>query len=85
MPIAAPLDGEGDIEQLTLPGGKVAAATHMGSYDQLNNAYQAIEQWISAAGLKSAGAPWEVYVTDPGAVPDPKDWRTDVFWPVADS
>ncbi len=30
-----------------------------------------------------AGAPWEIYVTDPAEVADPARWRTDVFWPLA--
>ena len=34
-------------------------------------------------GLAPGGAPWEYYVTDPAAHPDPADWRTEIFWPVA--
>ena len=29
------------------------------------------------------GAPWEVYLNDPSLAPDPKDWRTEVIWPIA--
>jgi hypothetical protein len=31
-----------------------------------------------------SGAPWESYLTDPGQHPDPKDWKTEVFWPIGD-
>lgn len=34
------------------------------------------------AALEAAGAPWEVYVTDPGAEPDQSKWRTDIFFPL---
>jgi len=67
----------------TLPGGVVATTTHFGSYDRLNEAHAAVQQWIEAEGLTAAGAPWEVYVTDPADYPDLKDWKTDIFWPVA--
>ena len=68
-----------------LPGGSVATTTHTGSYDKLSEAHAAVQQWIAAEGLVSAGAPWEVYTTDPADYPDPKDWKTDIFWPVANS
>jgi len=38
--------------------------------------------WIEAQGLAPSGAPWESYVTDPGNFPDPKDWKTEVVWPL---
>jgi AraC family transcriptional regulator len=48
----------------------------------LQQAYGAVEQWIAANGYEPAGAPWEVYLNDPGDHPDPKDWKTEIFWPV---
>ena len=67
----------------TLPGGPVAVTTHVGPYDQLHEAYVALEEWMKAEGLKAGGAPWESYVTDPADFPDPADWKTEVFWPLA--
>ena len=74
--------GEGEVRQDVLPGGPAAYALHAGPYDQLQEAYAAIEQWMHDQGLQAAGAPWEAYVTDPAQVPDPKDWKTEVFWPL---
>jgi AraC family transcriptional regulator len=65
-----------------LPGGLVASTIHTGPYDQLTNAYAAVEQWIKSQGFTPGGAPWESYLTDPGEHPDPKDWRTEVLWPI---
>lgn len=73
---------EGDVRADTLPGGPVATTTHAGSYDKLTEAHAAVQQWIEAEGLSAAGAPWECYVTDPADYPDPKDWKTDIFWPL---
>ncbi len=67
----------------TLPAGPAATTTHIGPYDKLSDAYAAIQQWIEAEGFVAAGAPWESYVTDPAEYPDPKDWKTEVFWPLA--
>lgn len=83
LPIAVPVTGSGEVRVDTLPGGRVAATTHEGPYDRLLDAYAALERWIETQGLRPAGAPWEVYVTDPADHPDPRDWRTDVFWPIA--
>jgi effector-binding domain-containing protein len=66
----------------TLPGGTVASTIHAGTYETLPEAYAALEVWIESHGLQSAGVPWEEYITDPAEHPDPKDWRTEVLWPV---
>lgn len=83
MPIATPAHGDGEIEAGELPGGLVATATHVGPYESLPDTHAAIEAWIAAQGHEVAdGGPWELYVTDPGEVPDPREWRTEVCWPL---
>ena len=79
---SANASGQGEVVAETLPGGPVATTMHTGPYDTLTDAYAAIEQWMEAEGVTSGGAPWESYVTDPGDYPDPKDWKTEVFWPL---
>jgi effector-binding domain-containing protein len=85
MPVAAHTGGSpaGDVRAETLPGGLVATTTHTGPYDKLNEAHAAVQQWIEAERLTPAGAPWEIYVTDPADFPDPKDWKTEIVWPLA--
>ena len=56
---------------------------HVGPYDELPAVYAAIEQWVAQHGWRPSGSPWEVYLNDPAECPDPKDWRTEVCWPVA--
>jgi len=82
-PLAAPAPGEGTIEPVTLPGGPVLVAMHGGPYDQLQDTYEAMERWMEANGTRPGGAPWESYITDPADHPDPADWRTEVYWPLA--
>ena len=83
LPLASPAAGEGEMEAGVLPGGPVALGIHAGPYEQLPETNAAIEKWIEENGLRVAGAPWESYVTDPSEHPNPADWRTEVFWPLA--
>ena len=82
MPVAAALAGTDRIRAGELPCGKAATVTHTGHYEQLRHTWEALTGWMKSEGLEPAGAPWEVYVTDPGAEPDPSKWRTDIFFPV---
>jgi hypothetical protein len=40
-------------------------------------------RWMEQNGLRPGGAPWVWFGTDPVEHPDPTDWRTEVYWPVA--
>ena len=82
MPVASPLAGAGRIQAGELPCGTMASITHMGPYDDLPATWAALTEWMKSEGLEAGGAPWEVYVTDPGAEPDKSKWRTDIFFPV---
>jgi AraC-like DNA-binding protein/effector-binding domain-containing protein len=75
-------DGQGEVLAKTLPSGPAAVTIHSGLYDQLPNAYAAVEEWIAANGLRPNGAPWEAYLNDPADHPNPQDWKTEVYWPV---
>jgi len=77
--------GEGEVLADTLPGGLVASTIHEGLYDKLPEAHAAVQQWIEEQGFKPSGAPWESYLNDPSEHPDPKDWKTEVVWPVVPS
>jgi effector-binding domain-containing protein len=81
FPIASADDGEGEVVSLTLPGGMAAMTTHIGPYDQMKPAYEAIYTWITEHHASPEGPAWEVYYTDPSAEPDPKTWRTEIYQP----
>ena len=85
LPVASPLPGTDRIKAGELPAGTMATVTHFGPYDNLGQTWMALIDWIKGQGLKEAGAPWEVYTTDPGAEPDQSKWRTDIFFPVRQS
>lgn len=74
-------DGQGEVLAETLPDGPAAATIHCGPYDQLPDAYAAVEEWIATNGFRENGAPWEAYLNDPVDHPNPQDWKTEVYWP----
>lgn len=73
--------GEGRVQPSSLPGGPAAMTTHIGSYEQLDKAVEAVTRWLGSRNLQPAGSHWEVYLTDPNAEPDPERWRTEVVVP----
>ena len=68
-----------------LPAGPVATTLHKGPYEGLQDAYAALDRWISESAIEAAGAPWEIYLTDPGEVPDPAEWLAEVSFPITSS
>lgn len=83
MPTVEPAPAHGRVQPAMLPAGRAAVGDHIGPYDTLRETYAALEAWMSGEGLTPREGPWEVYLTDPGEVPDPAQWRTQIVWPVA--
>ena len=82
MPIAGLAEPTDDIMVGSLHGGHVASTIHKGPYDTLNLGHEAIQLWMAEHGEEAAGAPWEVYITDPGEVPDSAEWLTEIIHPL---
>jgi effector-binding domain-containing protein len=74
-----PVQPEGRIEAGSLPGGEAATVLHVGPYDQVGDAYEAVEAWLKEKGREPAGHPWEVYLSMPDEVPP----RTHVVFPLS--
>jgi effector-binding domain-containing protein len=63
-----------------LPAGLFATLLHVGPYDTIGAAYEAVAAWVDAHGMAFAGPPREVYLSEPSTPPD--QVRTIVEWPV---
>jgi effector-binding domain-containing protein len=79
--LETPFAGHGEVVGSATPAGAVATATHLGPYDHLHEAHQAICQWCANHGYTLAGPNWEIYGhwidewnTEPAKI------RTDVFY-----
>ena len=82
MAVSEPIVGDGRVEATELPGGAAVTTMHIGPYESLGESWAALQGWVAQNGRAPAGAPWEVYWTDPGAVQDPAQWRMEIVIPV---
>jgi effector-binding domain-containing protein len=83
LPVGSPLDAGPDIDSGSLPGGRHAVYTHVGAYEGLPDAWAQLKAWLVEREETAAGPGWEVYISDPGAEPDPGKWVTEVIIPLA--
>jgi effector-binding domain-containing protein len=73
----------GEVVASATPGGLVATVAHLGPYQRLCDAHEAIRSFCAGQGYEFAGPSWEIYGhwveewnTDPSKI------RTDVFYVV---
>ena len=79
--VGTPIEAEGEVEPFDLPGGDALAVLHVGSYQDLPQAYEAIQARALELGRTLGGLMWEEYLTGPGSPPE--QMRTVVHWPLA--
>ena len=94
VPVALPVDDDGDIRGNTLPAGRFAVMTHTGAPPTLVAATAALLEWAAERGLRwdvsptDAGEKWggrlEFYLTNPADQPDTNQWQTELAFRLAD-
>lgn len=67
----------GEVYATQTPQGEAAVAVHRGPYSRMNEAHDAIREWIAANRREAADYSWEIYA-DP--TPDPADTETTVVY-----
>ncbi|MBC7308288.1 MAG: GyrI-like domain-containing protein [Dietzia sp.] len=77
VPTSAPVRGSGRVAAAELPGGRAVRTRHVGPYDGVGAAHEAVTRWMIDHGLAARDMPWESYLDGPEA-PRP---RTDVVVP----
>jgi effector-binding domain-containing protein len=65
--VARRFAGNGNVRCIATPAGEVAKTVHVGPYDRLGGAHDAIHAWCAANNRKIAQASWETY----------GDWNSD--------
>jgi effector-binding domain-containing protein len=70
FPVARVLPGKGEISASIIPGGKYTSTTHIGSYDSVQPAYDALTEWAKKNGYEPSGIAYEYYLNNPTANPD---------------
>ena len=81
FPFAQRLTGQGNILAGEIPGGKAAVSLHVGPYDQLGAAYEALQLWMQANGHVPTGVAYELYLNDPQVTP-PAELQTQIIFPL---
>lgn len=77
--VAPAVAGDGYVVPVELPAGDVATTTHIGSYEGLMRAYEAIQAWMQQHGRAGIDdTMWEEYFSGPEAPPE--ETRTVVYW-----
>lgn len=61
--------GDSHVEIATLPEGDAVVAVHVGQWQELGEAYAAVEAFVVEQSLERAGDPWEAYLDGPDADP----------------
>ena len=67
----------GEVHATETPGGEAAVAVHRGPYNRMNEAHDAIREWMAANRREPAGYSWEIYGEPP---PDPVNTETTVVY-----
>jgi effector-binding domain-containing protein len=52
---------KGNVRCIETPAGEVASTLHIGPYDRMGDAHNAIHAWCSANARKTGQASWEIY------------------------
>jgi len=64
-----------------IPAGKYAATLHVGLYNEIEPAYNALMAWMAEKGYEPTGVAYEVYLNDPGETP-PAELQTQILFPL---
>ena len=65
--VARQFEAEGNVRCVVTPAGEVARTVHIGPYDRLSDAHNALHAWCAAHNRKIAQSSWEIY----------GDWNND--------
>jgi effector-binding domain-containing protein len=94
VPVAAPVDGDGEVLAGELPAGRYATTTHVGHPDDLIAVTRAFQDEAAARGLTfdatetERGTRWgcrlELLLTNPAEQPDLNKWETTLAYRLAD-
>jgi effector-binding domain-containing protein len=81
MPVKHILPGIGDIQAGQMPSGRLATCLHVGPYEELGGAYEALTAFVRDTSYEPSGVSYEIYLNDPTSTP-PQELRTQIFFPL---
>jgi DNA-binding transcriptional MerR regulator len=81
-PVATGEEPPAPIEYVTCPETRAVVYRHVGPYEELAATYRRLAEAMDAAGIEPGAEPREIYESDPQEVTDPRDYVTQIVWPV---
>lgn len=79
--VREPIRTDGSMEAFDIPAGTTLSTVHVGPYDELPKAYEALETRAREIGVRlDAVHMWEEYLSGPEVPPDRQ--RTEIHWPI---
>jgi effector-binding domain-containing protein len=82
VPVDEPISAAERVVPSKLPACTVARSFHIGPYEGLSKAWDALTAWIKAEGHEPAANFWQVYLAGPEAGSDSALWRTELNRPL---
>lgn len=82
FPVPHGFVAQGEVVAGELPGGSVLVTTHVGPYEELEPAYNAIIAHAAHNGLELSPSMWESYPTSPAEEPGEGGPVTVIYWPL---
>lgn len=82
VPVESPIEGEGRVVADVLPASPVAYTVHIGPYEELHLAFEAVLKWIHEHGHEITGPLREIYRIGPRSEMAPDAYVTEVTWPI---
>jgi effector-binding domain-containing protein len=82
VPVAGPAPVGDRIKAHVLPAATIVRTLHVGPYEELGAAYQALSEWVGDHGYATAGPIRERYLNGPAEMISPADYRTEIDLPV---
>jgi effector-binding domain-containing protein len=81
FPVSGIDQGKGEIKYREIPAGKFATCLHVGPYNELGAAYEALTGWVNEEGYEVSGTVYEFYLNDPVSSL-PEDLKTLILFPI---
>lgn len=83
-PVAEPiaLDGSGRVVNSEVPAARVAVLLHPGPYDEIEDSYRRLGEWVADNAEPSGLAVRERYLVSYGDTDDVTKFRTEICWPI---
>jgi AraC family transcriptional regulator len=78
--VAQHVDDDGEVICIELPGRDALVTTHMGPYENLGAAYEAVQGYARQHNIELSDFMWDEYWSEPTLPPE--QWRTEVIWPL---